>query len=450
MEKHFFKHIWFPILITILALIGSISVFNYVSSSTKQTNIDSANALANSKLNRIKNDVDVLVDRGELNVALYEEYPERRSQFFETCASYIIETSTYVNFVALYDSNGDLMYQKNDSIGLCNHNIIDNAITKDEVNIISNHDDISSFISKVYTFKGVEFFYIIQKVQFNENDIGYYTIAINLENFLNSVQMYSLKKLGYEYRFVVTYDDFNVDNVLSEDVKNDKKESTTMEYNENYETFKLVLFSPDNFYNHQSRTLAATLLSIVVIVLIALSFNISLVMNQSDFYKKESRIDGLTHISNEKGELIRLMELEKNNKPYLFFYIDINFFKEVNDNFGHDAGDEMLQKLARLLNLSVNTEDLVSRIHGDEFSIIMQGEYSNNHAEEIKNAILEVINTDVSINGKKIPMSVSIGFAIVPNDATRYDDAIKIADKRMYEFKNEAKKKLDPNMYKKL
>ena len=47
-------------------------------------------------------------------------------------------------------------------------------------------------------------------------------------------------------------------------------------------------------------------------------------------------------------------------------------------------------------------------------------------------------------------MSISIGFAIVPTDANKYDDAIKIADRRMYEYKTEIKKSLDPNMYKKI
>lgn len=451
MKKRIWKYIWLPILITLIAVFGSVAVFNYVNHNTKEDNITFAKSVANTKIIEIANEVETVIDRGELNVKLYEENYNDVDNLFNTCANYIVDNTKYINFIALYDKDGELVNQINDSTGFCNHNILTSKYTKEEFEIIEKDPTIKSYVSKVYEYNGQKFFYILYKVNYLNDDCGYYVITINLNSFLDFVQISALRSLGYEFELQLLYLSNDDGSVISNSISNDNFEFIKSEYkNGKNEVLTLKLYSPTNFEDLSARRLSATLLSIVVIVLLALSINITLILNQSDIYKKETRVDALTHIPNEKTELMWLMDLENNDKPYIIFYIDINNFKEVNDNFGHDAGDEMLQKLARLLSLSVSQDDLVSRIHGDEFSIIMQGYYTKNRALEIQERILSIVNSNINIQGKEIPMSVSMGFAIVPDDTKRYDEAIKIADMRMYQFKKKVKENTTPDIYKKI
>jgi GGDEF domain-containing protein len=80
----------------------------------------------------------------------------------------------------------------------------------------------------------------------------------------------------------------------------------------------------------------------------------------------------------------------------------------------------------------------------------MQGYYTKNRALEIQERILSIVNSNINIQGKEIPMSVSMGFAIVPDDTKRYDEAIKIADMRMYQFKKKVKETTNSDIYKKI
>ena len=116
--------------------------------------------------------------------------------------------------------------------------------------------------------------------------------------------------------------------------------------------------------------------------------------------------------------------------------LDIDHFKRINDNFGHDIGDQFLVVLAQRLKDSVRKEDTVARLGGDEFAILLASITGREGAERVARNILENITQPVVINGNELLVTSSIGITLCPNDATKYPDLLKNADMAMYRAKN--------------
>jgi len=113
--------------------------------------------------------------------------------------------------------------------------------------------------------------------------------------------------------------------------------------------------------------------------------------------------------------------------------IDVNWLKYVNDHFGHEAGDELLKRVASELKKFKRESDFVGRIGGDEFGAIWVGvgEEQVNMVEKrlfthFDNMFLEPYNVEISI---------SVGSAVYGSDGTTLNDLLKVADERMYERK---------------
>ncbi|MGO0862389.1 GGDEF domain-containing protein, partial [Clostridioides difficile] len=152
--------------------------------------------------------------------------------------------------------------------------------------------------------------------------------------------------------------------------------------------------------------------------------------------------DSLTDIYN-KGTFEKLVEeviaTNKNNKKDALFIIDLDDFKEINDNFGHPFGDFVLKAFADKIKTSFGSEDLVGRIGGDEFVVYMQDYYSevNLHkkAKELNRVLYDNYN-DLSFS---FEASVSIGIARYPQNGASFLELFKNADRALYNVKASGK-----------
>lgn len=157
--------------------------------------------------------------------------------------------------------------------------------------------------------------------------------------------------------------------------------------------------------------------------------------------------DHLTGLVNRQQyeEIIhnRLSKSSK-NKGFSLIVIDMNFFKEINDNYGHEVGDRALQEAAVLLNRSVNIKDTVARLGGDEFIIILES--SNNLvAPQVIRRILEQLGQWNSVSEEPFQLSMSLGYAAYSDEKhIIYKDLFKEADEMMYRHKKEIKKGKPP------
>lgn len=158
--------------------------------------------------------------------------------------------------------------------------------------------------------------------------------------------------------------------------------------------------------------------------------------------------DGLTGLYNRKfldehaKKLIPQAIRDKFNVAVLL--LDMDHFKAVNDEYGHDIGDKVLKELARILNETVRESDLIIRYGGEEFIVLLV----NIKSEEDALAVANKIRTRVSENeidvyaGSKLRKTVSIGLSMFPEDSSSLESVIKQADIALYEAKSKGRNKV--------
>ena len=117
--------------------------------------------------------------------------------------------------------------------------------------------------------------------------------------------------------------------------------------------------------------------------------------------------------------------------------MDLNKFKQLNDTLGHDAGDIMLKETAVRLKNSVRSDDIVFRLGGDEFLVLIKNVKHHSEVEKVVSNIFESTKAPVMIQGNPISISLSIGVAISPDDTQSSDEILKYSDIAMYEAKHD-------------
>lgn len=163
--------------------------------------------------------------------------------------------------------------------------------------------------------------------------------------------------------------------------------------------------------------------------------------------KEEATTDFLTGLNNTRNFDIQFNEILKkvkeNNERVAFIAIDIDYFKKVNDTFGHSSGDEVLRELGRLLSRIIRDSDVVARVGGEEFSILLRGEGCL-QAEEIAERIRSTVEKhEFSLpDGKKIHITVSIGISLYPGTVSEVEKIKEAADEKLYQAKRSGRNKV--------
>ena len=120
-------------------------------------------------------------------------------------------------------------------------------------------------------------------------------------------------------------------------------------------------------------------------------------------------------------------------------YLDIDDFKKINDQFGHDFGDDFLEQVAHRLSSMVRETDVVARLGGDEFAILLVNMSGLANILEITEEILAAIRKPYLINGQEYLATLSAGISVYPDDASNADELITNADTAMYCVKKAGK-----------
>jgi diguanylate cyclase (GGDEF)-like protein len=134
-----------------------------------------------------------------------------------------------------------------------------------------------------------------------------------------------------------------------------------------------------------------------------------------------------------------LANADRNQKKFAVLFLDLDHFKNVNDTLGHVVGDALLKTVAKKLTSIVRANDVVSRIGGDEFIIILNEVKENTALENVIIKILEAFRKEWIIQGHFLRLSVSIGASVYPDDSKEIDELMKFADIAMYKAKAEGR-----------
>ena len=130
-----------------------------------------------------------------------------------------------------------------------------------------------------------------------------------------------------------------------------------------------------------------------------------------------------------------IKKCNRTSRQLALLFIDLDRFKEVNDTFGHDLGDAMLKDVAHRLNSCVRETDTVSRLGGDEFTIILGGFDEHSIVERIAQNILSIMSEAFHLGSEVAHISASIGITLYPDDATTNENLLINADQAMYAAK---------------
>jgi diguanylate cyclase (GGDEF)-like protein len=120
-------------------------------------------------------------------------------------------------------------------------------------------------------------------------------------------------------------------------------------------------------------------------------------------------------------------------------YTDLDLFKQVNDEHGHDTGDELLRQVAARLRVSVRDSDLVARLGGDEFVIVLQGLSSPHDPHRIASNIIRHMAEPFYVNGLVLRIGISVGIALFPQHAATTAELLRRADQALYQAKDKGR-----------
>ncbi len=150
-----------------------------------------------------------------------------------------------------------------------------------------------------------------------------------------------------------------------------------------------------------------------------------------EFIKNQVNLDSLTGLLNKKAvtDSINLKFKSSDIKSLSLVMMDIDYFKDINDNYGHMFGDEVLTTVANTLKEVVGERGIIGRVGGDEFLIAIENLCDINELRSVLKSIRSKIEWSYS---GQIKITTSLGCATYPNDADNYETLLKLADKCLY------------------
>lgn len=158
------------------------------------------------------------------------------------------------------------------------------------------------------------------------------------------------------------------------------------------------------------------------------------------------RFDKLTQIANRESLFSQISHLQAqaqknpdNNEGFTLLFVDLDRFKFINDNYGHDAGDKTLVIIAARLRAAIRDTDEVARYGGDEFVLLLKETRNSIDINNMVEKICTVVEQPIAIDDVMVSVGVSIGWACFPEDGDDYVRLLKIADSRMYHHKRDRK-----------
>lgn len=155
--------------------------------------------------------------------------------------------------------------------------------------------------------------------------------------------------------------------------------------------------------------------------------------------KKMAHSDPLTGIANRYSYNVRMKSLLETSKKYgqkmAVLFLDLDRFKQVNDTFGHEAGDQLLIQVSDRIKSLLHNKDITARFGGDEFLVTLTNIHHPREAFRLADRVIQSFSAPFMVAGHEIYMSTSIGISFFPEDGLDAHTLLQKADKAMYESK---------------
>ncbi len=166
-------------------------------------------------------------------------------------------------------------------------------------------------------------------------------------------------------------------------------------------------------------------------------FDLSRLKRSEERLEQLAHYDPLTQLPNRlllKARLnTTLAKAQRSGVQAAVLFLDLDRFKQVNDNLGHTAGDELLQTLAQRLARRLRAVDTLARLGGDEFVVVLEDVHNEDSVAQVARTLLEVLHEPVMLSsGHQVQLGASIGISLYPRDGQTSAELIQHADSAMY------------------
>ncbi|CAN8142028.1 diguanylate cyclase [uncultured Thiomicrorhabdus sp.] len=178
---------------------------------------------------------------------------------------------------------------------------------------------------------------------------------------------------------------------------------------------------------------------------LVLMYDITQLKKAQQAIEYEATHDSLTQLPNRRffqealGQAIS--RASNTNEQFALLYLDLDRFKDINDTLGHQVGDELLINVALRLKSVLRQSDLLARMGGDEFTILLEGIRGTESVQRICGNLTAELEKPIEIEGHQIYSGCSLGIAIYPTHSRYAEELLKMADAAMYDAKHNSAKK---------
>lgn len=152
-----------------------------------------------------------------------------------------------------------------------------------------------------------------------------------------------------------------------------------------------------------------------------------------------AQYDYLTQIPNRYLLLDRITHLidqyDRNQSAFTLLYFDLDSFKQINDSYGHSLGDKILKEAADRMAACIRKSDMVARIGGDEFVVLLENTFKKSDVSQVINNISATLHENIVIDQISLNIRCSIGSATFPMNGKNSDELLSHADFKMYQDK---------------
>lgn len=271
--------------------------------------------------------------------------------------------------------------------------------------------------------------------QGKESFWGFSIVIMDVSNVFQATDLESLSSQGYNYRIWRTNPDTKQVQVIVENTSEPFSDALEETIQVPGGTWTLSLTQRGGWVPLELLIIESVVALIIILLLILVFHNILTILHQKVELSEQANTDQLTGLHNDRFFAAMSKRLTADNTPFVLFYLDLDKFKQINDQYGHDVGDKLLKETAFRIRTCIRNQDMASRIGGDEFNVLVLHEYDPLFFDSLAKRMQTAISQPFQCDDVILTPKASIGYAAFPSEESELEKLIRLADQRMYSAK---------------
>ncbi|WP_349768896.1 diguanylate cyclase domain-containing protein [Hungatella hominis] len=265
---------------------------------------------------------------------------------------------------------------------------------------------------------------------------GFSVVVLNVPEIFNKAELESLSDQGYSYRIYRVRPENEEVQIISSNTESDMRDAVEGEITVPNGTWYLSLRPKIGWVSWKNIVLESMVALILNTLLLLLTYGGLTIVQQKKKMTELANTDPLTGLYNVRYFMTTIKQLYECRQSFGVLYLDLNKFKEVNDQYGHDTGDKLLVEVAARIGDCLKKEDILFRIGGDEFCIVVMDTNSGDFYDALIRRIVERISRPYAVADIVLYPGISCGYSRFPEDQSDIEKLIQEADRNMYTMKN--------------